>query len=66
MIELVVEEYCHNDCTEFEADVIGPTRTYTPYGEPVGVTSTIVQCSHRNLCRQLKQYLEKGMKTDER
>lgn len=69
MIELKVEEYCHN-CPDFEADVTkhGGMRLYDyPWVpgesevEVVGVHTT-VRCAHAARCRAVKRYLEKQQK----
>lgn len=65
MIELKVEEYCH-DCPDFEADVLkhGDTKGYYDFSGELVVTPsyTIVYCAHANRCRAVKRYLEKKQK----
>ena len=54
MIELKVEDYCH-ECTEFEAE----TRKgfLTADGTIVAVECVVV-CKNRQQCRYIKRFLE--------
>lgn len=67
MIELKVEEYCH-DCPDFEADVIkrgGMTAHCDwPNGSELVVSPsyTTIHCAHAARCRAVKRYLEKRQK----
>lgn len=65
MIVLEVEDYCDEGCLAFKPDVTEPTKTYSWNGEVTSCTDTIIRCERRNICRQLKRYLEKRVKTDE-
>ena len=67
MIELKVEEYCHN-CPDFKAVVIksgGVTAHYDwANGSELVVspTYTTIHCAHDARCRAVKRYLEKQQK----
>ena len=68
MIELKVEEYCH-DCPDFEADVIKSKESYENRYNPMTMQTeehvfvrTTVHCAHANRCRAVKRYLEKKQK----
>lgn len=59
MIELKVEEYCHN-CPDFEADVVkNRIRDVVVF---VDYTDTTITCAHAARCRAVKRYLEKQSK----
>ena len=59
MIRLELEEYCHNDCREFEPVVIFPERLYVS-NTPFVVDDTLVVCDKKRRCERLVRYLEKG------
>lgn len=65
MIELKVEEYCH-DCDEFEVDVVD--SGILEHFDMIGMTIFTIHkfevcCAHRKKCKMLKNYLEqKGKK----
>lgn len=53
MIELKVDEYCHN-CPEFEAQVDKVYRTYKAEPE----FRTTVTYKHRSKCASIKEFIE--------
>ena len=53
MIELKVDEYCHN-CPEFEAQVDKVYRTYKAEPE----VHTTVTCEHRSKCECIRKCVE--------
>lgn len=63
MIELKVEDYCHN-CLDFSADVKHPDRLYA--GDEVCMTfgNTVVRCEYAKRCASIKRYLEAKMKKE--
>lgn len=65
MIELRVEDYCH-DCLDFSADVKQPERLYA--GDEVCATigTTIVRCEYAKRCASIKRYLERRMHTEKK
>lgn len=50
MINLIVENYCH-ECPSFEANVVNITSV----GE---VKTTNITCKHRERCKSIKNYLK--------
>ena len=62
MIKLDVQEYCHG-CVDFEPDVEKPIKGYS-FGGEVFVTDTVVRCSHRRRCENIKRYLDRQTKTE--
>lgn len=73
MIDLEVQDYCHN-CPHFEADVENAeVQTYVMRDlihlrertvERVE-GNTIVRCVNRHKCSSMMKYLEEGKKNDE-
>lgn len=59
MIKLVVEDYCHDGCRAFEAEVVEPAYYSSDDSYQICVTNTVVRCAKRNLCKQLLTYLKK-------
>ena len=57
MIELKVEEYCH-DCPEFEAHCNKDAFVFT--NGQVHHCNTIITCEHAGRCASIKNYLEKS------
>lgn len=62
-IELVIDPYCEN-CPEFEAKVERETwETFETFdGHRSRRTKTFVTCVHRDRCRCVKEYIERGEK----
>ena len=60
MIELDIQEYCQA-CVDFLPYVEYPTKCIGENGEIV-TTDTIVRCSHRRRCENIRRYLEKQVK----
>lgn len=58
MIELKVEEYCHN-CPEFEADVDVDDFGYKTYNGYILHTNTTVKCEHAKRCQAIFEYFMK-------
>lgn len=56
MIELKVEEYCH-DCPDFEPDV--HKDKYVDAEDNLYLQRTTIRCEHAARCRAVKRYLEK-------
>lgn len=56
MIRLEVENYCHNYCPEFEADV---SKIEFEDGNCNILTDTTISCKHKDICRSILNYLRK-------
>lgn len=53
MIKLEVEDYCHDDCMDFEAEVKHPAMLFCG-GEPYeAVSDTIIRCKNRFRCKRM-------------
>lgn len=62
MINLQIEEYCHQ-CLDFTPDVIKPQRVELNDGKSaITYTDTIVQCKYHKRCAGIKRYLEQYVK----
>lgn len=61
MIDLFVEDYCHN-CERFDpiADAYDYGGETYFFGNPV--RDTLVTCKNRNLCKSIEEYIRKEMK----
>lgn len=62
MIRIEIEDYCQS-CMDFSPDVIKPTRSFTLDGGMIQ-TDTIVRCTHRKRCENIKRYLEQQTKVE--
>ena len=62
MIKIDVEDYCHR-CSEFgpEADI--PT-VYLTENRPLVLGDIIVQCVHREKCRNIRRHLERTIQKE--
>jgi hypothetical protein len=60
MILVKVEEYC-NECLDFNADVIPPSRSHSEEGECT-VGDTIIKCKYRKRCAAIRRFLEREIK----
>ena len=63
MIKIDVKPYCQ-DCQIFEADVSNAYKTINDDGE-FDITDTVIRCKRRNLCLDIKRYLEKQIQKGE-
>lgn len=64
MIELKVEDYCHN-CLDFSADVKRPDRLYAADEVCAVIGNTIIRCEYAKRCANIKRYLEQRMRDRE-
>lgn len=54
MIELKVEEYCH-ECPEFEAET---QKSYLSADGKIAAVECVVVCEHAQKCRCIKRFWE--------
>lgn len=55
MIELFVEDYCHN-CPDFDPYI---SKTKMKCDRECYWTNTVITCKHAERCKEIKNYLEK-------
>lgn len=65
MIRLEVEDYCQ-ECRDFTADVTPPRKGYSDWGGDCIMTDTVIRCEKRYRCSNIRAYLERQMKGEEK
>ena len=64
MIELKVEEYCH-ECPSFEPDV-DMSNFYDPNTGDSVISDKIIRCHYHKRCANMVRYLERKLKNDDK
>ena len=64
MIKIDVDDYCHR-CSEFSPEADIPT-VYLTENRPVVLGDIIVQCIHRDRCRNIRKHIERAMQEEQK
>ena len=65
MIVVDVQPYCNN-CLDFEPDVEKPEKVYDGTGDPIYITDTVITCTKRKRCENIRKYIERELKGEKK